>query len=471
MDTLPHLYLNHFYDVDGSELIKLVIKKEDYLKAKPLFKGVDWIYYHEKAKGFVCEHSEGYVKLIEQHFKGFFIDKNYLLPEHLRFRAKSLNANQTAQYYNQVYYKKVTLVPGVVNDKEVILLRCNYFGDLLKTFKNFEGFEIKGGQFYIPFDLETIKKFTAFAILHCELGMSSMLKINDSDVHYNLLAQSFIRRNEIYCSKNFVDRMRLKNYSPATIKTYFHCISVYLNFKQKLTEEEKEMAPELFLNEYTSRGKASKTIGQYVNAIKLWYKISYNEEKDLTQLRPKKDKALPKVLSAEEVKAILNNTENLKHRCILLTAYSAGLRVSEVLNLRLEDLDRHNMTIRINRGKGRKDRITLLSKNLLKSLDVYLEEYQPKYWLFEGQFGDQYSSVSAGRVFKNALKASNLPMHYTFHSLRHSFATHLLNNGYNLRQVQKLLGHNNIKTTEIYTHVSDENIKFITSPADVLFKD
>jgi len=471
MQNQPTLYLNHYFGSDGKELIKLVTKKEHYSKAKPLFEAVSWISYYDEAKAFGCVNNESFIALIETHFNGFIINKDYLLPEHLRFKAKALSANQKFNNANNHYYKKVTLVPGTVNNKEVVLLRCSYYGELHALFKEYEACNFKAGQFYLPLDHNIIKAFTAFAILHCELGFSSMLKIDDADINYNLIAQSFIRRNQLCCSKAFVGRMRLKNYSPSTIRTYFHCISVYLNFKQKLSDDKIDVAPELFLNEIKSKGKAAKTINQYVNAIKLWYKISYNIEKDLQQLRPKKDSSLPKVLSEEEVKKVINNTDNLKHKCMLLTAYSAGLRVSEVLNLKVEDINSNTMTIRINQGKGRKDRLTLLAKSLLIELRKYVKEFKPSYWLFEGQFGDKYSSVSAGRVFKKALKASQLPMHFTFHSLRHSFATHLLNNGYNLRQVQKLLGHSNIKTTEIYTHVSDENIKNIVSPGDTLFND
>lgn len=465
----PTLFLNHYLASDGSEWIRIVCKREHYSQAKPLFEAVSWISYHDEAKAFCCKHTEGFLKLIDNHFTDFVINKEYLQPEHLRFRAKALNANRWNGAYQPSYYKKVTLVPGTVNTKEVVLLRCSYYGELHEIFKNHKDCAYQGGQFYLPLDAEVIRDFSAFAILYCELGMSTMLKLDDADLYYNLMAQSFIRRKQVCCPKSFVDRMRLKNYSDSTIKTYFHCISVYLNFKKTVREDEVEVAPELFLNEVKSKGRSPKTINQYVNAIKLWYKISYNEQKDLQQLRPKKDRSLPKVLSEEEVKKVISNTENLKHRCMLLTAYSAGLRVSEVINLRLDDIDSDNMTIRINLGKGRKDRLTVLAKSLLAELRRYVKAYKPKYWLFEGQSGDQYSSVSAGRVFKKALAASQLPMHFTFHSLRHSFATHLLNNGYNLRQVQKLLGHNNIKTTEIYTHVSDENIKNITSPGDILF--
>ena len=182
--------------------------------------------------------------------------------------------------------------------------------------------------------------------------------------------------------------------------------------------------------------------------------------------RPRKKQTLPKVLAKEEVKAMIACTRNIKHRCIISLLYSAGLRRSELLNLKLTDIDSNRMLIRIEGAKGGKDRMTLLSESVLNNLRTYFKEYQPKNWLFEGPRQEQYSGSSVGRIIMNASKNAGIRKKVTPHMLRHSFATHLMENGTDLRYIQTLLGHSSSKTTEIYTHVAVNSFKSIKNPLD-----
>ena len=210
---------------------------------------------------------------------------------------------------------------------------------------------------------------------------------------------------------------------------------------------------------------------QRINAIKFYYEKVLGREKQYYKLyRPKKEHKLPKVLSKKEVKKIFEVTENLKHKCILMLLYSAGLRRSEVLNLTLENIDSQRMVIRINGAKGKKDRISLLSNDLLLLLRQYYKQYRPHKYLFEGQNGGQYSASSVANILKNATKKAGINKAVTPHMLRHSFATHLLEQGTDLRYIQELLGHNSSKTTEIYTHVSKNAIDKIKNPMDDFFE-
>ena len=184
--------------------------------------------------------------------------------------------------------------------------------------------------------------------------------------------------------------------------------------------------------------------------------------------RPKKSATLPNVLSGQEVKLLINAPSNIKHTAILYAIYSAGLRLNEVIKIRVEDIHSDDGYIFIKGAKGKKDRKTVLSKVLLDVLRKYYKKYRPAYWLFEGQDGGQYSSSSINKIFRRAVKQSNINPWATPHTLRHSFATHLLQQGTNLRYVQALLGHSSSKTTEIYTHVMNINNKTITSPLDHL---
>jgi len=184
--------------------------------------------------------------------------------------------------------------------------------------------------------------------------------------------------------------------------------------------------------------------------------------------RPRREKFLPEVLSEEEVKAIIGSILNLKHKCMIMTAYSAGLRVGELLNLRPVDIDSKRMLIRVFQGKGRKDRVTLLSEKLLELLRKYYRQYHPHDYLFQGISGGRYSERSIQLVLKRACKDVGIKKHVTMHTLRHSFATHLLEHNTDLRYIQELLGHTNPKTTEIYTHITTKGLDQLKSPLDNL---
>lgn len=184
--------------------------------------------------------------------------------------------------------------------------------------------------------------------------------------------------------------------------------------------------------------------------------------------RPKKERVLPNVLSEEEVATILKCAENLKHKAMLSLIYSSGLRLGELINLTIHDIDSKRMLIIIKQGKGKKDRVSLLSVKVLEILREYFKKYKPKDYLFEGQFGEQYSPTSVQKVFKIAKQKAGIKKKATVHTLRHSFATHLLEHGTDLRYIQSLLGHQSPKTTEIYTHITKRGLDKIKSPFDNL---
>lgn len=182
--------------------------------------------------------------------------------------------------------------------------------------------------------------------------------------------------------------------------------------------------------------------------------------------RPRKEKKLPKVLSKEDVLSIIANTNNLKHKCIVSLLYSSGIRRNELVNLKILDIDSKRMLIRIESAKGNKDRYTLLSHSLLKDLREYYQQYKPEKYIVEGLYGNQYSGQSIGKVVLNAAIKAGIKIPVTPHMLRHSFATHLLEAGVDLRQIQVLLGHSSSKATEIYTNVATTTFKKIKNPLD-----
>jgi site-specific recombinase XerD len=210
---------------------------------------------------------------------------------------------------------------------------------------------------------------------------------------------------------------------------------------------------------------------QSINAIKFYLEKILNQPPERYDLvRPRSQKKLPVILSKREVISLLDTIKNVKHKAMLTTIYASGLRVSELLNLRIEDIDSDNGRIWIRSGKGKKDRMTLLPDSLLQLLRCYYVQYRPYQWLFEGIGGGQYSASSLRRVFVRAKQRAGIRKKATVHTLRHSFATHLLENGTNLRFIQVLLGHSSSRTTEIYTHVAENDLANVVSPLEGLDK-
>lgn len=264
--------------------------------------------------------------------------------------------------------------------------------------------------------------------------------------------------------------MLTRRYSESTIETYSGLVEFFLKY---LTKREIVSVSELTVNQFNyefvvAPNKSISYQNQAINAIKLFLKYR-NLDLIVPNIdRPRREKKLPIVLHVNEVKHLLSCATNLKHKTLLSLIYSGGFRISEVLNLKITDIDSKRMLIHIKDAKGKKDRYTLLSDKALKLLREYYAVYQPKNFLFEGPGGSQYSDRSAQHVLKQCAKKAGITKHVTLHTLRHSFATHLLEQGTDLRYIQNLLGHHSPKTTMIYTHVSDVAVQNIKNPLDQL---
>jgi site-specific recombinase XerD len=270
----------------------------------------------------------------------------------------------------------------------------------------------------------------------------------------------------------FSDWMRNLRYSESTIKNYSQGIGLFFRFmKNKNPEQITNEDLELFNKDYIISNKFSASFQSgVINAVKLFFsnRLKRKLEPELVK-RPKQPKILPHVLSKEEVKAILHAHQNVKHRAMLILIYACGLRRGELLNLKLTDIDSQRGVLRVNQGKGAKDRIIPISEKVLELLREYYKYEKPTKYLFEGTTsGQTYSPTSLQEVLKSAVKKSAIKKPVTLHWLRHSYATHLLESGTDLRFIQELLGHSSSKTTEIYTHVSQKSLQKIKSPFDDL---
>jgi integrase/recombinase XerD len=270
----------------------------------------------------------------------------------------------------------------------------------------------------------------------------------------------------------FEQWMKSKRYSSNTVKTYTEAIRTFLRYHASIPISEiTEQDLIEFNNQYILKNHYSSSFqNQVVNAVKLFYSRMTKRQLDPGEIhRPKQGRKLPNVLSKEEVKAILEAPTNIKHKTMLSLIYACGLRRSELLNLKPTNIDSKRHLLIIHNAKGKKDSIVPVSDKLIKLLREYYKMYKPEVWLFEGQKPTEpYSEKSLQSVLKLALQKAGIKKPVTLHWLRHSYATHLLESGTDLRYIQELLGHKSSKTTEIYTHVTEKSLKKIKSPFDDL---
>jgi len=280
-------------------------------------------------------------------------------------------------------------------------------------------------------------------------------------------------KSEIQLPKGFKEQLILKRYSQNTVKTYCSCLLKFKDYfkGQNIDSLSKEEINSFLLHLIQEKKVSPSTQNQYINAIKFYYEKVLRRSKMIFEIeRPRKEKQLPNVLSKGEVYRLLSKVSNIKHRCILSLIYSAGLRRSELLHLKIHDIDSSRNLVKIRSGKGSKDRQSIISEKLLEQLRKYFIAYKPKQWLFEGVKEKQYSPSSISKILTRAAKDAGIQKKVTPHMLRHSFATHLLEQGISLRHIQVLLGHSSSKTTELYTQVSVHEIGKIKNPLDDFYK-
>ncbi|MBO6495943.1 MULTISPECIES: site-specific tyrosine recombinase/integron integrase [Roseivirga] len=284
-------------------------------------------------------------------------------------------------------------------------------------------------------------------------------------------SKTLILKEKSKVPKEYLEQLERRRYSPNTIQTY---LSLFEKFLSHFNSIEPEQLNDSHVAEFQTYLVSEKKVStssqnQYINAIKFYFEKVLGRERGYYHIeRPIKEFRLPKVLTEKEVSAILNSVHNLKHKAMLLMVYSSGLRAGELIKLHIGDIDSEQMRVFVRGGKGKKDRVTILSQKALVVLREYFKKYRPKEYLFEGQNGGQYSDSSLRRVFISAIQRAKLSKRVTLHSLRHSFATHLLEKGVDIRYIQVLLGHNSSQTTEIYTHITHKGWEKIQSPLDNL---
>ena len=301
-------------------------------------------------------------------------------------------------------------------------------------------------------------------------GLQYRYEVNDKQVVKPRIPRSNFA-NYRDCPDEYIARLKELRYSNNTLDTYKHMFEEFINYynDKELDDITDGMIVDFLRYLVNERNISGSYQNQSINAIKFYFeRVKGGARKIYSIERPRKEKFLPEVLSEEEVVQLLNATENLKHKAILMTIYSGGLRVSELTNLRIKDIDSNRMQIRVVQAKGKKDRYTLLGNTTLVILRKYVTEFKPQEWLFESYEGQRYSSRSIQEILKKSVDKVGLKKKISVHTLRHSFATHLLEAGTDIRYIQSLLGHSSGKTTEIYTHITTKGFEQIKNPLDKL---
>jgi integrase/recombinase XerD len=481
LHQLPVLFLNPLEHA-GKAFIRIWHKPHPFLSKR--LKEANWIRYSKTYKCFVMHHSPQAIEMTHQHFQGLAkVDTRYLhRPKRLRPAQGAVILQQdkamTEPLEKVPVRPVVRLQPMEYQGKEYVQLSYQYSKDIYECLKQSKVAE------WLP-EMQCFVISTESSSMHAlltevqpvaQLWLAQTMQVKDMTLQARLWEQSYLKGiGYIPCPMAYLEKLFLLNYSLSTIRTYHSLLLRFLNAHNKKALVSINAFSEEQINSYhrsmVQAGTYSVSfVNQSINAVKFYYqRVLLRHEVQLNQVeRPEKPERLPQVLSKQDVLKILSVTENLKHRCMLQLLYAGGLRIGEVINLKLTDVQSERNLLLIRGGKGKKDRTTLLSLKLLESLRAYYKQYKPKVWLFEGQTGGQYTVESIRNVFKASKAKAGVKAPATPHTLRHSFATHLLEQGTDLRYIQVLLGHRSSKTTEIYTHITTHALDKIVSPLDNL---
>jgi len=357
-------------------------------------------------------------------------------------------------------------------DQEVVLIKFDYDKELIDEVKKLAGSRWSQTKrcWYIPadnFHLDTfLNKISGIA----DIDASNIKDRGVSNISTGRIKKSFLPE----LPKGYLEILEQKRYAKSTIKTYTTYFRQFVDYfsGQLLEEVSVEQINDYLLKLIHKESMSSSKQNQHINAIKFYYERVLGREKQYYKIeRPRKESKLPDVLSKEEIASMIRLTKNLKHKSLIVLIYSCGLRRSEAINLMLTDIDSQRMLIKIRGGKGKKDRYVQLANGTLKVLRQYYKEHNPAKWLFSGQKGGQYSAESIEKVVKQAAYRAGIKKNVYPHMLRHSFATHHLEQGTDLRYIQEWLGHYSSKTTERYTHVSQTDFRRFRNPLDDIMED
>ncbi len=478
MKTKPIIYLNH-QKIENGNICVLYFKSNDTI-LKRIHQN-NWIVWDINLKYFTVKSTSKTIGLLIDVFEDIAEINTTYYQAQLKGNTEETIIGDTVYFKGILEPKEklgvVMLIPFKKDGQKLLIIKYKYSKTVNEILvrNSFAWWNNIINEFTLLPKLNQVNGFITTVSSSLKIKLHNQLKITDCKIIQKLYEQSYCK-DALFKSVplDFLKFLQLKGYSESTIHSYYYFLLRFINcYRQKSIADINQFSP-IIINKYHELMQGEKdysftTLNQSINAIKLYYTGFLKQEIKINDVaRPKVGKQLPKVWSKEEMKKIIQSIDNLKHKALISLIYGSGLRIKEALNLKLSDIDSKRMRVRINQGKGRKDRYSILSKSLLDILRLYYQEYKPSEYLFEGQFGGKYSTTSAGKVLRHAIEKSGVIKRGGLHSLRHSFATHLLESGTDIRYIQELLGHSSSTTTEVYTHVSNRYIENIISPLDDL---
>ncbi|WP_162141789.1 tyrosine-type recombinase/integrase [Daejeonella oryzae] len=449
-----------------------------FQKNPPLFKwllGLSCFKYDRPGKILYTEAKEEILDYLEIASGGkLLINKNNLYRDCvIEAQKQNLNGLSRVEIPKYRFEARMTIKYAVVENSNCFLLttdRVNRCKEILEPLE-FIYFNRKLSAFLMPMREVNLLKLLTVVKGKVVLSLQQHVKLK------SLFLQSYIWNQtynvDVVVPEAYLKHLKSKNYSPNTIQNYYASFFTYLYYCKTIAVNAEDLSPErvndIVLKIASNNSHCSSSTHMMINAVLYFYKNVLNKPEYTNQLhRPHKEKVLPKVIAKEDIEKILNSCSNIKHKTMLSLVYACGLRAGELINLKVCDIDSKRMIILIAKAKGYKDRRVMLSEKLLEKLKEYYKAYKPRTYLFEGQYQDQYSVSSLRQVLAEACNKAGYKQKATLHWLRHSFATHLLEAGTDIRYIQQLLGHSSTKTTEIYTYVSTKHISKIKSPLDSL---
>ncbi len=368
----------------------------------------------------------------------------------------------------------ITLLKDFHRGYPVIALHFDFNQEIINKVKNIQGATWSQSKKYWYFRKDSFNLSKLFEAINPIAYLDySILNSNSREEHVEQKPKRVLK-SMVKIPDEYLNMLDQKRYSENTKIIYLNYFGDYMRyFSNRILEEiTTEEINAYILELIRTKNISASQQNQRINAIKYYYEKVLGNDKTIYNIeRPKKSKILPNVLSTTEIKLMIDRTSNIKHKCIISILYSAGLRRSELINMKVTDILSDQMQIKIRNSKGNKDRYVGLSKHLLELLRVYYKEYKPQVWLIEGNKGGQYSGASILKVVKNSAIKAKIARQVTPHMLRHSFATHHLESGTDLRYIQEFLGHHSSKTTEIYTHVAKTDFGRFKNPLDEIYSD
>ncbi len=479
-DRKPIIFLNRI-EIEGLKCIKLYFHIDETILKR--IKQNSWIQYNVKVGAYYVLENEKSIGLISELFE----DIAEVSTKHLDWKPRpkpNISENNIGMgYYDRPALEKKEKLPYIIlfpyerDRKKLIGFKYIFTKSQYHEIDNINIFnrDKQMGIWYFEASKFKLKKTIEYLMPNFAIKINSELKISDLSLRRMLLEQSYKKDNYFKsCPIGFLEYIQLHNYSRSTFDTYHNMVLRFLNtFKgHNINKVNSFGVDEIDSYHKTWMQKSAPSpslINQSINAIKLYYKVICKQELNLEDVhRPQRGKHLPSIYSKDEITRIIGNIDNLKHKAMIFLIYSAGLRVSELINIQIEDILVDRKMVFVKGGKGMKDRYSTLAESALHMITEYKSGYKPVKYLFEGQYGGKYSATSLRKILHKAKRKAGVITPGSVHTLRHSFATHLLENGTDLRYIQELLGHSSSKTTEIYTHVSTLNISQIKSPGDLI---